>query len=101
MCADRAYRRAMAGQRGQASVEWVGLVLCVALALGGLVAFVPLVDGRSLGGALAHALVCAVRGDCQTADGDRALAAVYGSRDAELVRRYAPNIVYEPRTHTL
>ena len=63
-------------ERGQASVEWVALVLCVALALGGVVAFVPLVDGRSLGAALAHAIVCAVRGDCERAEGDKALLRV-------------------------
>ena len=88
-------------ERGQASVEWVALVLCVALALGGVVAFVPLVDGRSLGAALAHAIVCAVRGDCERAEGDKALLAAYGTRDAALVRRYAPNIAYEPGTYTL
>ena len=82
-------------------MEWVALVLCVAAALGAVVAFVPLVDGRSLGGTVVHAIVCAVRGGCATADGDRALAAAYGWRDAALVRRYAPNLVYEPGTYTL
>ena len=91
----------MGSERGQATVEWVALVLCVALALGAVVAFVPLVDGRSLGGTLAHAILCAVRGGCRARDGDAALAAAYGSGDAELVRRYAPNIVYEPGTYTL
>ena len=91
----------MRSERGQATVEWTALILCVALALGAVVAFVPIVDGRSLGGALAHALVCAVRGGCRERDGDAALASAYGSSDAELVRRYAPNIVYEPGTYTL
>lgn len=91
----------MNGERGQASVEWVALVLCVAAALSAVVAFVPLVDGRSLGGTVVHAIVCAVRGDCAAAEGDLALAAAYGRRDATLVRRYAPNIVYEPGTYTL
>jgi hypothetical protein len=36
-------------ESGQASVEWVGLVLLVALALGALASFAPRVDGRSLG----------------------------------------------------
>ena len=82
-------------------MEWVGLILLVAAVLGAVVAFVPLVDGRSLGGTLAHAVVCAVRGGCREADGDRALAAAYGGRDAALVRRYAPNIAYEGGTYTL
>jgi hypothetical protein len=89
----------MASERGQSTVEWAGVVLLVALALGVVVALVPKVDGRSLGGALAHAIVCAARGGCD--DGNDALRGAYGQGDAELVRRFAPNIVYEPGTHTL
>jgi hypothetical protein len=81
------------GESGQAAVEWVGLLLLVALGLGALPAVGPEVDGRSLGGFLAHRIVCAVRGSCD--DGDAALARAYGNRDAELVRRHAPNVVYE------
>jgi hypothetical protein len=86
-------------EAGQATVEWTGVTLLVALVLSAAVAFVPAVDGRSFGSFLAHAIVCAVRGGCD--DGARALAAAYGTADAELVRRFAPNIVYEPGTHTL
>jgi hypothetical protein len=88
----------MASERGQATVEWAGLVLLVCLALGGLLAFGLRVDGRSLGGALAHSIVCAVR-DCS--HDDDALVAAYGARDAALVRRFAPSIAYEPGTYTL
>ncbi len=84
----------MADERGQATVEWIGLVLLVALGLGALLAFGPRVDGRSYGGFLARAIVCAVRGGCD--DGRSALQLAYGERDAELVRRFAPNLVYEP-----
>jgi hypothetical protein len=90
----------MASERGQASVEWVGAVLLVAVALGAAAAGVAgQVDGRSYGGWLAHALVCAVRGGC-AAERD-ALASAYGADDAALVRRYAPSVVYEPGTYTL
>lgn len=79
---------------GQATVEWVGLVLLAALALGAAVTVaVPKVDGRSIGGLLAHRIACAARRGCD--DGDRALARTYGRRDAELLRRHAPGIVYE------
>ena len=44
-------------------------------------------------------MVCAVRGGCD--DGDAELAAAYGADHAELVRRLAPGIVYEPGTLTL
>jgi hypothetical protein len=84
----------MSREDGQATVEWIGLMLLVAVALGALLAFGPHVDGRSYGGFLARAIVCAVRGGCE--DGRGALVAAYGERDAELVRRFAPNIVYEP-----
>src|SRR5260370_49917 len=76
----------------------MGIVLLVGLTLGAIVAYGPRVDGRSLGGTLAHAIVCAVR-HCDS--GDDRLRAAYSARDAALVRRYAPNIVYEPGTFTL
>ena len=86
-------------QRGQASVEWVVLLLLVSLALTAVLAFVPAMDGRPLGAALARALVCSVKGDCH-AEG-AALRRAYGERDAALVRAHAPNIVYEPGTLSL
>ena len=85
--------------RGQATVEWTGLVLLAALALGALATVGPRVDGRSFGGFLAHSITCAVRGGC--AESDAELARVHGRGDAELLRRYAPGLVYEPGTYTL
>jgi hypothetical protein len=82
-------------ERGQATIEWVGLVLLASLLLVGAAAAAgPEVDGRSFGGFLTHRFVCAVRGGCD--DGDAALAKQYGPSDAELLRRHAPDIVYEP-----
>jgi hypothetical protein len=89
----------MSSESGQATIEWTAVMLLVALALGAAVAFLPVVDGRSFGSFLAHSIVCAIRGGCD--DGDRALADAYGPVDAALVRHFAPNIVYEPGTHTL
>ena len=89
----------MVSERGQATIEWVGLVALVSLSLGALTSVRPDVDGRSFGAFLTHSLVCAVRGGCAVED--RALRLAYGGRDAELVRRYAPGIVYEPGTFTL
>ena len=86
-------------ERGQATVEWTAVVLLVALVLGAALALVPAVDGRSLGSMLAHSILCSARGGCD--DGNGALVHAYGRQDAELVRRFAPNIVYEPGTHTL
>ncbi len=39
----------MRSERGQATVEWAGLVLLVALSLGALLSLATRVDGRSLG----------------------------------------------------
>src|SRR5258706_10212332 len=86
-------------ERGQASIEWVALVLLVSMALAAALAFVPAMDGRPLGAALARALVCAVKRDC--ARERAALVHAYGQRDAALVRSVAPSIVYEPGTLTL
>lgn len=84
----------MSRERGQASVECVGLVLLVSLAAAALAAAAPAMDGRSFGGFLAHHVACAARGGCD--DGGRALAHAYGEEDAALVRELAPNLVYEP-----
>src|SRR5947209_5150649 len=86
-------------ERGQASIEWIALLLVVSIALLAALAFVPAPDGRPLGVALARAFVCAVRSDCH-ADA-AALRHAYGERDAQLVRANAPSIVYEPGTLTL
>jgi len=83
----------MHSERGQATIEWVGLVCLAAVALGALALVVPVVDGRSFGGFLSHRFVCAVRG---AACADRALVRAYGRSDAALVRRYAPGVAYEP-----
>src|SRR3954454_15794288 len=89
----------MRSESGQASLEWTGVVCLVAFVLGAAVAFAPAIDGRSFGSLIAHSIVCAVKGGCDS--GEDALRGAYGAADAELVRRYAPNIVYEPGTHTL
>lgn len=81
----------MRGQQGQASVEWIALVVVLALAVGGLLAAMPAVDGRSLGGALAHRLTCAAKGGCEDE-----LTGVYGAEDAALVRRHLQGLVFEP-----
>jgi hypothetical protein len=54
----------MRSESGQATVEWVALVLFLALGLGALLALAPRVDGRSLGAVVARRLTCAVKGGC-------------------------------------
>jgi hypothetical protein len=86
-------------ERGQASIEFIGITTLVAIAFAAAVAFVPAIDGRPLGAALARGLVCAVKRDCH-AEGE-ALRHAYGELDAGLVRTHAPNLVYERGTLTL
>ena len=81
-------------ERGQATIEWVGLVLLASLVLGALATAVPVIDGRSFGGFLSHRVFCAIGGGCDA--GLAQLARAYGEEDAELVRAYAPGLVYEP-----
>src|SRR3954462_12625716 len=89
----------MASQGGQATIEWTGFVLLVALVFAAAVAVVPVIDGRSFGSYVAHAILCASRGGCDS--GHDGLAGAYGNADADLLRRFAPNVVYEPGTYTL
>lgn len=72
------------------------LVLVAAIALAALSQVATTFDGRSLGGALAHHLACAVKRSCGDELGDGALEAAYGPADAHLVRRHLPSLVYEP-----
>lgn len=54
----------MVSERGQATIEWTGLALLVALVLGALAALAPRLDSRGLGATVAHAITCAARGGC-------------------------------------
>jgi hypothetical protein len=57
----------MRGESGQASVEWIGLVVLVAVVLAAVVRFAPRADADALGPELLHAIGCAARGGCETA----------------------------------
>jgi hypothetical protein len=85
------------GERGQATVEWLALILLAALLLLGLLAAL---GDRLPGGELARSvlgrIVCAVRldGSCGD-DGAAALALAYGAELAVTVREHAPDLLYE------
>ena len=81
-------------ERGQASVELVGLVLLLSLAFTAAAAVSPVVDGRAIGGFLAHHVMCAATRGCHEAE--EALTVAYGDELAEAIRQQAPNLVYEP-----
>ena len=84
----------MRSERGQGTVEWVGLVTLVSLLLLGSVAVGVGVPGVSLARSVADRILCAAA----LADGcgeEAALVAAYGSEIGELVRRHMPSLVFE------
>jgi hypothetical protein len=81
-------------ERGQATPEWVGLVLLVSLALAaGIAAGLP-VPGADVARAVAARIACAASlADCDGEAG--ALALTYGPELAALVADHAPRLEYE------
>jgi len=86
-------RGSAGAERGQATIEFVALLLLCCLAFVALFALRGGFDGRDLGGFLARHLACAVAGRCDR--DERRLTAAYGQRGAATVRALAPNLVYE------
>lgn len=87
-------------ERGQGTVEWVGLVAVVSFLLVALVTAGVRVPGTELARALASRMLCAV----SMADGcgdEPALIAAYGSDVGELVRRHMPAIFFEQGSRAL
>ena len=84
----------MGSERGQGTVEWVGLVALVSLVLLATVAAGVRVPGAPLARALADRILCAaaLAGDC--GDGPE-LVAAYGSEVAEQARRHMPMLAFE------
>ncbi|MBA3865892.1 MAG: hypothetical protein H0X42_06030 [Solirubrobacterales bacterium] len=84
----------MGSERGQGTVEWVGMLLCVSLLMVGLVAAGVRVPGGDLARTVASRILCAA----SLADGcgdEPVLIASYGSEVGELVRRHMPTIGFE------
>jgi hypothetical protein len=90
----------MRSERGQGTVEWVGLVLLISLVVLGLVAAGVRIPGASLARALADRIICAAA----LADGcgdEPALIAVYGTEVGKLVRRHMPTLAFEQGSRAL
>jgi hypothetical protein len=86
--------RGRAGERGQATIEWTGLLLLVCLLLVGVLAAAARLPATDLARAIAAKLVCAVRlSDACSTHSD--LVAAYGPELAAQVAAKAPEIVYE------
>src|SRR6476660_1234334 len=87
------------GEGGQAAVEWVALLLLVALLLAGLLAARVRGPGAALAEAVASRILCAVSVGESCDHGG--LVAAYGEEVAALVRENAPLLVYEPGMRAL
>jgi hypothetical protein len=84
-------------EAGQSAVEWISVVLFVALVLAGLGYVARRLELWRLGDALIEAIACAAGGGC----GDGSPEDAYGDGLARTLRRYVPNIVYERRSAQL
>lgn len=87
-------------EKGQGTVEWVGLVAVVSLALVALVGAGVRVPGTGLARALASRMLCAV----SMADGcgdEPTLIATYGDEVGRLVRRHMPALLLERGSRAL
>ena len=81
-------------EQGQGTVEWIGLLLLVALLFAALLAAGMRVPVGTLAPAIAARIICAA--SLGTVCGEKpGLTAVYGRGVARLVRRHAPSLAYE------
>jgi hypothetical protein len=94
-------RQPLRGETGQGTVEWIGLVLLVALLVLGLLATAgPRLPGGALARSIAERIICAAHLSDACA-GNAGLERTYGSEVAALVRDHAPRIRYEPGMEAL
>ncbi len=84
----------MGGERGQATVEWVALLLLTALVFMALVAAGVRVPGISLARAVVSRILCAAALADSCGD-EPSLIAAYGSEVGAIVREDMPSLVFE------
>ena len=90
----------MEGERGQGTVEWVGVLAVVALMMVGIGAVGVRVPGADLARSVASRVLCAAA----LADGcgdEPGLIAAYGTEVGELVRRHMPTVAFEEGSRAL
>jgi hypothetical protein len=81
-------------ERGQGTVEWVGLLLLVALLAVGLLTVGVRVPGASLARAIASRILCAASLADSCGD-EPVLIAAYGTEIGKLVREHMPSLLFE------
>lgn len=81
-------------ERGQSTVEWVGLLLLMALLLSGLIAAGIRIPGSALVQGIASRILCAASLADSCGD-EPVLIAAYGTEVGELVREHMPSLLFE------
>jgi hypothetical protein len=84
----------MGSEQGQGTVEWVGTLCVIGLAMVGLLALGVRVPGGELARALASKILCAAALGDRCGD-EPVLIAAYGTEVGELVRHHMPTVVFE------
>jgi hypothetical protein len=87
-------------ERGQGTVEWVGLVTVVTLLLATLVAMGVRVPGAGLARAVVSRILCAAALADRCGD-EPTLIAAYGSEIGRLVREHMPTVLFEQGSRAL
>jgi hypothetical protein len=82
-------------EQGQSTVEWVGLLLLIALLLAGLVAAGVRIPGTALARAVASRILCAASLADSCGGDEPVLIAAYGTEVGELVREHMPSLLFE------
>jgi hypothetical protein len=82
-------------EQGQSTVEWVGLLLLIALLLAGLVAAGVRIPGTALARTIASRILCAASLADSCGGGEPALIAAYGTEVGKLVREHMPSLLFE------
>jgi hypothetical protein len=84
----------MGSERGQGTVEWIGMLCTVGLAMMGLLALGVRIPGADLARSLASKMLCAAALGDRCGD-EPVLIAAYGTEVGELVRHHMPTVVFE------
>jgi hypothetical protein len=87
-------------ERGQGTVEWVGVLAVVAILFCGLVAAGVRVPGSALARALASRILCAAAFADRCGD-EPSLIAAYGDEVGRLVRHHMPTLLFERGSRAL
>ena len=91
----------MGRERGQSTVEWIALLLLIALLFAGLLAAGPRLPGASVARALASRILCAASLADSCGSGEPALIAAYGTEIGKLAREHMPTLGFEDGSHAL